>query len=130
MHNLVIVPKDSQNFGVAHFHTAESAISAQQSVQQNIKSNADSITISDDYGTIIDIPAANISYTAVIDVQKKSEASIDAKLAEARATKGFNEKLMGDKELQLLFRFMQAAQPQPKVIQVAPNGADTPPQPN
>lgn len=122
MWNLVIVPNNSGNFGVGHFNTLENAKSAQSNVHERLRLASSkepvSVVIEDDYGSVISIPAAHISYTALIDVQKKSEAQVDTKLSEARAAKGFNERLMTNKELQVLFRFMQASQPQPQVIQV------------
>jgi hypothetical protein len=147
MYNLVIVPNNSGNFGVGHFNTLEAARSAQKNIHERLelyhesslpvsslshvtvpKNSYVSVSMEDDYGSFIDISAAYISYTAIVDVQKKSEAQIEAKLSEARANKGFQERMMTSKELQVLSRFAQSQQ-QPQVIQVSPQ-SEQPSQPN
>lgn len=137
MFNLVVVPNNSGNFGVGHFRTLEAARTAQHNIHERLKlsdsTSPVSVTIEDDYGTILDIPARNISYIAIIDVQKKSAAAIEAKVFEAKANMEFQQRLMQDRELQVLHRFMQSQQPQPPVIHVNPNGSGTPsesPQPS
>lgn len=131
MFNLVIVPNNSGNFGCGHFNTRESAIQAQKNVRERQKLGASQefvdVVIEDDYGTVISIPAASISYTTIVDVQGKSAASIESKLSEARANLNINQRMATDTELQVLSRFIQSQQPQ--VVHVGPSES-RPSQPN
>lgn len=131
MYNLVVVPNNTANFGVGHFKLLVDAERVMRDANKVIfsKQEKDAIIIKDDYGTILCFPADHISYIAIVDVQRKAEATIEAKIDEARANKAINERMATDKELQLLSRFVQ--QPQQPVIQMVPQGEqDKPAKPN
>lgn len=102
MFQLAIIPNDTTSNLSLSFKTREAAIDAQNAIHAAMKDNITLLSQIDDYGFMLSMRPASISYILFIDVEKSQEVNFDKDMAVNIARARIGEKLesMGFKPME------------------------------
>src|SRR5882757_2704920 len=82
MFQIIIMPCNSNAVATASFLTLESAETANQNICDR-KKDGEKITVKDDFGSIISMPAENLCYHILIDLKRSQVMQFEKTLATA-----------------------------------------------
>ncbi len=77
MHQIVIIPSNSQSPTALIYNTKESADANYKTIHEGLNKKDSYIWLSDDYGITLIIPTTSISYALVVDLEKQQELGVN-----------------------------------------------------